>query len=113
MGAFKIGSKSYRAALRILICILASILVVRPGVAAPPPPVEALVYVPLSSEDALGRFEATGLPVYARLDGPDGAALLVGASTGVPTATLLGRLTLLTWRGLPAPDLPAACLTPT
>ena len=46
--------------------------------------------MPLSSEDALGRFEATGLPVYARLDGPDGAALLVGASTGVPTATFWG-----------------------
>ena len=47
--------------------------------AAAPPPDSALVYVLLPSADALDRFEATGLPVFAQEEDAAGAYVLTGS----------------------------------
>ncbi len=51
----------------------------------------ALVYVPLLTPDDLSRFERTGLPVYARLHGREGAYVLTGAD---PSGDTLGAVGL-------------------
>ncbi len=49
------------------------------GQAQPAPVGPALVHVALADAGSLARFESTGLPAYAHLDGAAGAYLLAGA----------------------------------
>ena len=69
----------------------------QPATAAPLPPADrALVYVLLPSADALDRFEATGLPVFAQEEDAAGAYVLTGSDRD--------GLRRLTAAGLSAPD---------
>jgi hypothetical protein len=71
----------------ILACLSLGAGAVRPAAAMPPPeptlapeppPGRALVYVPLPSADALDRFAATGLPIYAQEEEGGSAYVLAG-----------------------------------
>ena len=64
----------------VLACACLSGSASLPASAAPlPPAARALVYVPLPSVDALDRFEATGLPVFAQEEDAAGAYVLAGS----------------------------------
>lgn len=69
----------FRVCLLILACALA-LSGAAAALAAPSAPRDmALVYVPLPADDALDRFEATGLPIFAQEEAAGGAYVLAGA----------------------------------
>ena len=64
----------------ILACACLAGSASQPATAAPLPPADrVLVYVPLPTADALDRFEATGLPIFAQEEDAAGAYVLTGS----------------------------------